>query len=1072
MRDPGSAITRLVLVMLGVTAASCSSDGGGGGASEAGAGGSGGSSGAGGSSIGATGGTATGGAGVGGASTGGSGATSTGGAATGGAGTGGTTSGTGGAATGGTTSGGSGGTTSDSGNGGAVSGGSGGTTRDGGSPDSGVSGSGGNGTDSGPSCAADRCGGVTTSAGIIDCGGCPSGTTCGGGPDPGACGCTPLTCARLGMNCGTVDDGCGHVLTCGTGTCSGGLVCGANGIPNVCGAADCMNGWCTVHGEVIPQLYGVWLTSATDGWAVGPNGTVERFNGTTWAPATSGTTTTLNDVWASSTSDAYAVGYGGTILHFNGTAWSPSTSNSTADLFGIFGTGPNDIWAVGPTTILHYDGSWTEKQTDPQVSRVWAFDANNAYAVGDAGIIKWNGASWSLDNATPMLAVWGTSASDVWAVGATGVMHRTAGSGWQSIPSGPPTSGSAIFARSATDVWVTSNGPEPTQAPLTDCACGGRLFHWNGTTWGQLPTLNVSGYADMHGLPSGSIWIAGSGLSHFENQRFTGPGGDIAFPGDGGFSLWASGKNDVWTLGGAQSLIHFDGARWTTDYVGDVVPGVQLGAVSGFSPNDVWATGIATTANDATVVLRYDGDHWSQMSTPNFDSIPGAIWGTSPNDVWIGAGHHWDGATWTTLPGTPTDEQIDSLWGSAANDVWATNGSLLHFDGTAWQDKTSALLDSNATQNHGVSGSGANDVWVAGAKMHHFASGSWSTTPIPGDSAAAVFGDSPTSATAIIAGGPVARWNGTDWRGLVSPFDTADSNLYALWSDHKGTILASGGPGVYRVDDKSYTSAINRAWSTNLGQGWASSATDIWIAGSTGVAHSNGTSWDLIGTGSQGLVAVWGSASNDVWLVGSSVLHWQGSSFQPADPPVQGLATSVSGTATNDVWIVTKQGNIAHYNGLAWSDVTPTFVGETPVLMGVWAHTASDAWACGYGSTSGNGVVLHYDGAHWTPKASSVGYCNAVWGTATDVYFAGGGAFDYVVASDKFSAITPSSHVSTPFTSVGGDDTRVFFVGGFSIMSSTGAVTTLPFGNLNGVFGFGNTVWAASSGGLVLRNGG
>jgi hypothetical protein len=207
-------------------------------------------------------------------------------------------------------------------------------------------------------------------------------------------------------------------------------------------------------------------------------------------------------------------------------------------------------------------------------------------------------------------------------------------------------------------------------------------------------------------------------------------------------------------------------------------------------------------------------------------------------------------------------------------------------------------------------------------------------------------------------------------------------------------------------------------------------------------------------------------------LVGSTVLHWQGSSFQPVDPQVQGLAMSVSGTAANDVWIVTKQGNIAHYNGLAWSDVTPTYAGEFPFLTGVWAHTASDVWACGYGSNTGNGVVLHYDGAHWTPKALSVGQCNAVWGTATDVYFAGADAFDYVIASDKLNAITPSSHLSTVFTSVGGDDSRVFFAGGFSIMSSTGAVTTFPYGNFNGVFGFSNTVWAASSGGLVLRNGG
>ena len=62
---------------------------------------------------------------------------------------------------------------------------------------------------------------------------------------------------------------------------------------------------------------GVWSTSASDGWAVGPLGTIARYNGTSWSLVRSGVTTTLRSVWAASPTDAWAVGDGGTILHYN-----------------------------------------------------------------------------------------------------------------------------------------------------------------------------------------------------------------------------------------------------------------------------------------------------------------------------------------------------------------------------------------------------------------------------------------------------------------------------------------------------------------------------------------------------------------------------------------------------------------------------------------------------------------------------------------------------------------------------------------------------------------------------------
>mgnify|MGYP000060576991 CR=1 FL=1 len=62
---------------------------------------------------------------------------------------------------------------------------------------------------------------------------------------------------------------------------------------------------------------GVWSNSASDGWAVGPLGTIARYNGTSWSLIKSGVTSTLRSVWAASPTDAWAVGDDGTILHYN-----------------------------------------------------------------------------------------------------------------------------------------------------------------------------------------------------------------------------------------------------------------------------------------------------------------------------------------------------------------------------------------------------------------------------------------------------------------------------------------------------------------------------------------------------------------------------------------------------------------------------------------------------------------------------------------------------------------------------------------------------------------------------------
>ena len=101
----------------------------------------------------------------------------------------------------------------------------------------------------GASCgkAPDGCGGV------VSCGDCPSGSTCGAG-GPNKCGngsCNPKTCAQLGASCGSLSDGCSSTLDCGD--CTPPMTCGGAGVDFQCGGAA-SDGGCVAAPEVCNGL--------------------------------------------------------------------------------------------------------------------------------------------------------------------------------------------------------------------------------------------------------------------------------------------------------------------------------------------------------------------------------------------------------------------------------------------------------------------------------------------------------------------------------------------------------------------------------------------------------------------------------------------------------------------------------------------------------------------------------------------------------------------------------------------------------------------------------------------------
>ncbi|MDP3154626.1 MAG: hypothetical protein Q8N23_18250 [Archangium sp.] len=89
------------------------------------------------------------------------------------------------------------------------------------------------------SCAAlnAECGRVSDGcAALLTCGSCSAGSSCGLNA-PNRCACRPTTCSTLGRECGEVSDGCSAMLSCGS--CSGGRTCGGGGAPGICGTGSC-----------------------------------------------------------------------------------------------------------------------------------------------------------------------------------------------------------------------------------------------------------------------------------------------------------------------------------------------------------------------------------------------------------------------------------------------------------------------------------------------------------------------------------------------------------------------------------------------------------------------------------------------------------------------------------------------------------------------------------------------------------------------------------------------------------------------------------------------------------------
>jgi hypothetical protein len=260
-----------------------------------------------------------------------------------------------------------------------------------------------------------------------------------------------------------------------------------------------------------------------------------------------------------------------------------------------------DYWAVGyertgdplaPSAGLFafYNGvAWAEVAVadDPPMYGVWGFATDDYWAVGGNGtqaeIWHYNGVAWTKNHAPEqderiIYCVHGNSPTNVYCAGEDAFIADWDGLAWTVHAVSPEMEGWHFYG-----TW-TSGTPQAW-------VCGGDQDWW-GASGGN-------GCIFSEG-PAG-IWQSWTLPTHNNCLR----------------AMWGFGDNDIWAVGDAGYILHFNGFVWTqVAEPAELSGNYDYRGVFGCYPYSVWAIG-TTMAGSNNVIIHWDGVQWTVNHGPN-----------------------------------------------------------------------------------------------------------------------------------------------------------------------------------------------------------------------------------------------------------------------------------------------------------------------------------------------------------------------------------------------------------------------------------------------------------------------
>jgi tRNA A-37 threonylcarbamoyl transferase component Bud32 len=499
--------------------------------------------------------------------------------------------------------------------------------------------------------------------------------------------------------------------------------------------------------------------------------------------------------------------------------------------------------------------------------------------------------------------------------------------------------------------------------------------------------------------------------------------------------VWGAGLNNLWAIGKSGTVLRWNGAQWK-DSGANINKEYYLNAIWGSAADDIWVVG------KSGVILHWNGISWTEVPSGSSQGLK-KIWGTGKNDVWIvaesGVILHWNGNDWNPTP-SGTETELRGVWGSSPKDIWAVGGSdasegfILHYDGTKWQPFTRA-----ETRLNSIWGSAANDVWAVGGR--------------PGPE------------------GTVVRWNGKDWQPVTIP---RAPWLNSIWGSSPQDIWVAGEQGtILHYNGTAWTEAVSGTQAT-MKSVFGTGANDVWAVAFNGVIrHWNGKTWvQMPAVTQQSLEHVFGSSQNDVWAIGKAgtIVHWDGRNWAVAPSGTTNDLHGLTGGGIGNIWSCGDKGTMLHFNGQGWSEVVS---GTTSNLNAMFALAPNDMWAVG-----DKGTVLHYESDAWAPVPNAVpNNLYTVFAIESkDVWAAGeGGAILHWDGHAWTRAQTDPSITHPIYSLYGSGATDLWAAGkqGLLLRGDGHNWTAVPSGtteDLQSLYGNGRfDVWGVGSGGVILH---
>ncbi|MHB8894275.1 MAG: WD40/YVTN/BNR-like repeat-containing protein [Candidatus Geothermincolia bacterium] len=671
-------------------------------------------------------------------------------------------------------------------------------------------------------------------------------------------------------------------------------------------------------------LGGVFPLRSDAVWAVGDEGTILFYDGSSWSADDSTTTRSLSDVTAVDSRNAWAVGESETILFHNGLNWSSIHATGIRGFKAVDATDPSHVWVVGSKgCILRFDGSnWTDQSVGNEYLTFYGVSAADSTHVWAAGydyhnskryIYFFNGTSWSVQHQATsgdfLWDVYGLDATHAWAVGDEGGVLFFDGGSWSPQASGTTNSLGSVTGVDANHIWASG---------------GTTIFFFDGTSW-TTQASNAGDLSELSALRANDVWGVGDAgnIMHLDAEW-------TSHTYDCGFlyvnDICAVSASRVWAAPGEATplIMYYNGTEWLVQ----VMPEEHMGlnSIDAIDANHVWAVG------GLGYIFFYNGSAWVRQFAPQSYNInhvsasaAGKIWAVGSNGYIIRS----NGSTWTEDPksGVLTTNSLEGVCALDSSHAWAVgaSGTILFYNGTTWSKQTSGTT----MQLNDVYAADATHVWAVGqdGTTVFFNGTSWSTVDTGSDyEMLAVNGTDASHVWSAGSSGEVFFYNGSVWNRQATGCTHALRGISAYDSNHvfasgfKGTVLR-GVPGPY-IDSLSRSSAA-RGWTgdvnivgdgTHFVQGVSRADFGSGITvNSTGVSDSthctaNITVSDSAAAGSRSVTVTSGSespdplsggfsvtASNNTWYLAEGTTAWGFDTYITVENP---NSTTVTGVVT------------------------------------------------------------------------------------------------------------------------------------------------------------------------------